>query len=447
MLLVLSVVLLPYEAIKLLPSAYRPISLIPIAFLFMFALGSIGKGAARSSQLKLLLFVLYALAASLVSYALSPYAELGDFLITLAAGFISFVGLSSALSKKACGTSVDEHVLWFAKLLGKAFYIPLAVGVMEAFSLAGVLPTSVNEFLIGIFGGNQSSRLCITTYEASWASMQMLYIAPVYAFLFYRTRRKTYAVAFATSILLLLFTNSMQGAICGILGLLFFPFLYSYSKGDLLQLAKKGLPVIVVAVVVAGLFLAFILAAPGSSYYRSRVLGFVGLDQLIQSDASSFIRICYPLFCLALLRFSPLIGTGGGSFPDYLSGLIERYTPWAASGAMPEVTRQLTGGQSISAMCFYTRIIGELGVIGFVIFAVFLKSVLVKLKTVSSLRGGALIVLWVSMTLCLLFQFQSFAYLPFWLMLALLSSLLLADQTELASAIDLSQKQVVLRRK
>ena len=78
-------------------------------------------------------------------------------------------------------------------------------------------------------------------------------------------------------------------------------------------------------------------------------------------------------------------------------------------------------------MNFYARILGEFGLVGVAIFIFFLKSIISKLRAASFTDGATkkYLYLWLFITLATLLQFDSFAYINFWLMAALILSLTL----------------------
>lgn len=423
LLLVLAFVLLPYESLKILPSTYRPISLAPLVMLALFCIPLLGRAVQLRTVFRIFLFGGYALIVSLFQGIVHDgQFETLDFSLTLLLGVAVYIIFYLCLSHVALKVALPAYLSWFSRFMSKIFWLPLAVGIAEVLSLYGFLPGRVNEVLIGFFGARQNSRVCLTTYEASWASMQLLFFMPMFLYQYLVAKEKKYAVSFIIAAFLLFATGSSQGVITLVAGLLLGVVFIAYARGDVLQIIKKSIPLIIVVVFIAISFVAAVLFLPNAQYVVSRITGFTNITELIHEDGSAFIRICYPLFGFCLFAMSPVIGTGGGSFSYYLPDLLNQYAPWAIS-SFPEVAGQIVGTASISTACLYTRIIGELGLIGIVLFCLFLMPVLRNLKLLTRVRGGEVWMAWVAVVLCLMLQFQSFCYLPFWLALAFLSSI------------------------
>lgn len=231
LMLLLTLFLLPYDAIPFIPSTYRPLSLVPFVVCALFSI-PLFKSSISKPGFRYLAFTAYALVSSLVALGLGgDRGQIEDFALTLVLGAIFFLVVAQCFKEIATGMTVDSYVLWFSRLMAAVYWVPLCVGVVETLSLYGVLPSSVNQTLVALFGGNQLTRLTLTTYEASWASIHLLFCIPLYAYCFARTKRKVYALSCAVAVFLLFATGSSQGFVTAAAGLAMSVFFHSLCKG------------------------------------------------------------------------------------------------------------------------------------------------------------------------------------------------------------------------
>jgi hypothetical protein len=121
---------------------------------------------------------------------------------------------------------------------------------------------------------------------------------------------------------------------------------------------------------------------------------------------------------LLIFKDHPLIGVGGGSFEKVFAEYIYTYYPWALK--FQEVVGDIEGRYAFSAMCLYTRVFGEHGIIGVILFFGFLIGVLSRLEKLKGTAAWSYIVAWVSMVMAFYFQFASYALTLFWIVPALL---------------------------
>ena len=197
---------------------------------------------------------------------------------------------------------------------------------------------------------------------------------------------------------------------------------YSYKKRRLLVLIKWIVIIAALVSLVLGLFVLFFTITGNDAYYATRLLNFTSFDRLIHTDGSSFVRLVFPFICLQMFMTNPLFGVGAGEFAEALPAFITEDYSWAIQ--FGEVTRYLNGTLTPSAVSLYTRVIGELGLIGTIPFFAFLISSVRCVGKVASCdepRGYHAVFL-CTVLLCSQLQFASFAYLPFWLAAGLLDA-------------------------
>lgn len=419
------ILLLPYDAFPIMPSTYRPISLVPFFISLLFIISDDGiRQIKLIGRRQLLILGFFALtfcgnAFRVLAGNIQPENYI-DTIVTLVIGLLAYFCFTSYLRWRATQESFATTLDRLLHLLSVAYILPLFVGCLEAASLNGLLPSSVNVALISFFGGNQSYRLTLTSFEASWASIHLIIAALCNLFLYRKDKSAFHFVCFCVATVLFFLTNSMQGVM--VLGCATAAFIlwYGYKKKRLLVIFRWML--IVVGVFVTFLFVLrlYFESSGAETYFATRLVNFTDLTRLIHIDGSSFVRLIFPLIGLQMFMMHPVFGTGAGTFAQQLPKYISEYYPWSVQ--FEEISRYLNGTLTPSAVCLYTRALGELGLLGSALFFAFVCSSFRCIGNVASRGGlqGLHVVYLIFVLICTPLQFASYAYLPFWLALALL---------------------------
>lgn len=421
----LAVLFVPYDAVRYLPSNYRPLALVPLALVAFFCARdllhvrlnrSIGLLAAFSCYAFVVTFVDYGLAGIMGSYF--------DCLFTIAIGFFVFFVSFCCFKSFACHRNAREYILWFADLVSKAFVVPICVGLVQVACIYHLLPSTVASAIATVFGSAQVGRVAMTSSEASWAASLMLFAAPL-IFITYKNSKKSLPLLELIAISALFVVSvSAQGIVTLGLGLLLFPFLLAYVRGDLLQLMKKAIPIVLIVCVLILLIPILVQIIPVPSYVRDRFASLTTIDSLIHSDGSSFIRICHPILCIMMWASSPLLGHGAGTFAVLYPDCIANAFPWAVDGRFSEVSLYFHGLAEPSPLNLYLRNLSEFGIFGFALYLLFVIACIRGVKSLSVLRRYELngILLWTGFLIAMPFQFQSYCYVPVLMGLAFVSA-------------------------
>lgn len=424
-LLTVGIMLIPYDALKVMPSEYRPIAIFPLLLALFFCFANRSYRLITVNRILLLAFCAYAVLSTLI---ISDNSDLNtgrvpSFILTLGIGLFLFFTFSILFFNEFEKRGVIGFFDWLFTWLSRAYVIPVFVGLVEMLSLIGLLPHSLGTALSHFFGSDQQGRLTLTSYEASWASFHLL--MAMFAFCY---RSKLTGAFFPRalliiSVLLFLYSQSMQGFLVAAVAAFIYIVWLSYIKGNFLTLVK-WVSLTAVAIFLSMVLLRTIYLRGGyDAYYTRRLLGFDGLDSLIRSDGSSFVRIIFPVICVRMFFDHLVFGIGGGMFASFLPGYIYCYYPWATS--FGEIAKELTGSLVPSAVCLYTRVLAEHGVIGGAIFIPFLIRVAKNFCYLADplnwkLRLSAFFLI---VVFCMPLQFASYAFLPLWLAFGLLDAL------------------------
>lgn len=419
LLFLLALFLLPFEAIKgILPSVYRPISLYPLSIVFIFA---VFKEVLEPKYNKMIFRYFVFASYCVVSSYIVTWIKFGDFhnttefAVTLVMGMIVFVASNYAFKLIKGKDSNDQYIYYVFKLLGNMYFFAIIIGIIEMLSILNIIPISIKANINKILGAGQLTRVCMGSSEASWLSMHLLMMMPIYIYLYRRTKLVRYMVAFILLCGIFTFNVSGQGITTLIITFFIYFFINIFKKNNL-KGAIKNLALIVFGLVGAFVIFKFIVSILPNTYYTVRIKNFTTINGLISSDQSSFIRIIYPYLDFRIFLNNPIFGIGGGNFPKLLGNYLAKFYPWAIS-AYGEVAVHVSS-ENASTGSFYVRLLGEFGIVGFMLFWYFASVVIKKFGKVRNCNQRNLVMFILITTFALLIQFDSFTYVPFWVMLA-----------------------------
>ncbi len=424
--LLLGIMLIPYDALRLMPSEYRPVSVYLLIVALFFALGSREVSLISKGRLLLFLFVTVAIITTSLIALQTKYdtARVPSFILTLLIGALLFAAFSMLFEFEMKDRGIGSFSDWCFTWLSRAYVLPVIVGVLEALSLQGLIPLTISTNLSRLFGSLQEGRLTLTTYEASWASFHLLIASIAYFYRFRMTRSLFSGTFLVIAVALFLYTQSMQGIMVVTIAAFVYVIWISYKRGNLLTLIK-WVALILLAVLALFLLLKIIYSSQErDTYYSRRLLGFEGLGSLIKNDGSSFVRIMFPVMGLQMFIDHPFVGIGGGMFASHMPSYVLSYYPWAVS--FGEIAEELAGKLVPSAVCLYTRVFAEQGIVGAVLFFGFLLHTFRGFAALSNVadwrcRTTAFFLI---LLICMPFQFASYAFLPLWLSLGFLEALI-----------------------
>ena len=419
----LAVFLLPYDAIHyLVPSQYAPVSIYPFFILLIYMIlnrrGHISLSKSGITVIVLFLYTAFISIFTNLAYvkSISIYVE---FILTYMIGAMVFFSADMYLHEKYADDN-SKLFKYLVQLLGKAYYLPLIVGVVEYCAIQDVLPSAIIDVFHAVFGGWQTGRLCITTFEASWASMHML-IAMVVYFSLLKMKigsKKINILCLFVSIGLFLILASAQGIITLAVAGLLYLFLSAYRDKKLLKFFRRFISVSVLIVIAFLLFYKILQLMP-NTYMASRILGFTTLKNAFANDSSVFVRIGFPLIHLLIFKDHLLFGVGGGDFKRIVIDYIKEYFPYTMG--TPEIANIVSNGSS-SEVSIYLSALSEFGIFGAALFFYLIINCIKNLKN-QELYDADLICLFVAILLALPIQFGSWSYVPFWICLAFTNNL------------------------
>lgn len=395
-LFILSIFLIPYDAFKVLPSLYRPISIFPIILIFILCIPAIFKS--KFSRYIILFFCFYIISVFLgcfFSYINNSFYLFFDYFITITLALVVILSLYIVLSN----SHFYDFKKWFAIKVSNAYKIPILISLLDALSLYGVLPIEISRYIHLIFGGAQDLRICGFTYEASWLSMHLLFAFFSYAYLIKNNIKKlSNKLYLLLDFVIFVLLFSMQGYIIALI-VIFIGWLLSLNNG--ITLRKCIVPIIVIGVSV--LFIVFTSNINSDLYFISRLKN-LSLNHLLHNDASAYVRILNPTIGF-LMGLEHPFGVGGGNYALFYGEYVTRYYPWGLSfyngdNEIVWFIERMNG----NAKCLYSKLFSETGIISILYFLFLFKA--------NCYREDKFFGLWDICVLVMVLQFDSVFYLP-----------------------------------
>jgi hypothetical protein len=397
---------IPFLSVPIFPSAYRPVSFIflaPLGLLYIIILLKKKELTDNRALYWYCLFCAYIFIHSLFLSGLQQgrWSEFGfDFLLV-------FLGMCTLMGAFLASIELSERR--FLQVINITFVMVIIIGVIEILSLFGPLSSSIRDVMMNIINGKTSSRLQLSTSEASWAGKVVLMMIPVF---WVQRKNIFFYLCFLLSCLFLVLTFSLDVYFTTVMAVLF-----------LLILRKKWNALIFSFVVLIGVTSLFIYVLPfladnisgQTSYYLSRIsklenIQFIDIWTLLTIDGSVFVRIVYPIVSMEVFLDNFWFGVGLGGYPFEFNQYIQSYLDY---GVNHSETISKIVNLSATAKFFPGRVLAEIGIIGFVVFLIFQWQLINNFKMVKFNESSHLIKIigyWYPISLAFLLQFDSYIF-------------------------------------
>lgn len=424
---ILALAFVPVDAFPLVFSTtYRPVSLLLILPVFiLILLNSVYK---RKIDGLVLAGILALIGLSVISLLVTREAglELGgfsDYFVTFTIGIATFAVFRYTFIKvRDLTASNDDYTRLIFKYLVIGAMLMVVVGCMELIALyTPVLPAELKSVVNLMMSGKTTSRLQLMAGEPSWAARQALFGLPI--LLISKGRRSLWTLLL---FLMILLTFSLEGlALMALSFSIYITYIYWDRK---LVLAYNALKIatLVAAVMTVVFVLGKSVFLEKNEYFYSRFSRFseiklseITFSNAIYLDESVFIRVASPMIGIFMFLDNPILGAGGGNFRYYYGHYIREKFPRAMTLPYFMVAKQIRGKQD-QGKNLYTRVLGEFGLAGALIFIFFLSHMIGALKRAHFANPGIkrYLYLWLIICLVSLLQFDSLAYFNFWLLAA-----------------------------
>jgi hypothetical protein len=418
---ILSLISLPIDAfVGLYPTSYRPLSIIflMIAFIFQtYLILSEQKWQIFKFVYKrygiLIAFFIFSMVVSFVrtrQYIL-PLDGFYNALFTLGVGGITFV--SYDLFYRMLSQTNVSFERWISSLLSLIawIYAPLVIfGLIEVLIFFQWLPLDLKEGIVIFFSRKAYPRVQWLSGEPSWAAMQMVFSMP---FLLYKAQKSNlFKVISILSVVLLVLSFSLQGLLTFIIAM-FIAVVVLRPKW-----ITKMLVALVILSVITFLFYYFARTIYPRAHFLTRINRLMRVSSwldLVYLDGSVAVRLMYPWIGLVMFRLFPIFGVGAGNYRYFFPNIVRLRFPrlLRVSEVSSNITRMNANPKNI-----FTRVLGEGGLIGSALFSWFVfKSIKSAFNSFSPHKDWIILILIVAFANML--QFDSYAYVPLWFILAL----------------------------
>ncbi|MBI9036339.1 MAG: hypothetical protein JEZ03_17905 [Bacteroidales bacterium] len=400
------------DAYPVLPTVYKPIAIFYIApFFLIFIFKNIRNIflSNRSFSLFFLLYLLYFLYGFFISiffsrYDFYNYDGIIDYTLTFSIGIFSFY-FYFVFFKSYAQETIDKAF----DLIGK---LVVSIGFVEILTMLGIVPQTVEDVILTFFrGSGYGGRIVLINNEPAWAANTLM----VFLAFFHYKKNKWFVLLIQTELLL---SFSLKGYIM----------LFIFEVVRLLFIEKnyKSFFLLIIIIVLTIFFVNFLLLPTLSffgfenTHFGRRFLllseynlNFESIKYVLVDRGSGFVRIMYPYVGFLMFIDNP-IGWGGGNYRFLLGDYIYKY-PYAKFSGEVNANVELLNGNPKN---IFSRALSENGLLGFIIIIILSINIGKKAKR----QNNKLFQYFVLSLFCIFLQFDSYAYLPLYLILGLLYS-------------------------
>jgi hypothetical protein len=422
----LSLSLLTYDSLPYIPfTVYRPVAMFPMfgaSLLILFT-----DFRFKNGDLLLLGFFMYSIGHSLVVATMN-----GDLGSSISHAITQMFGLSMYRVSVYAAEQIkkDPELLKnVARCIAIAFVPPIAAGFLQLAD-AFVVKTGFSTALTGLFSEKvYIRRIQMLSGEPSWAAVHMLSGGLLMFFLYKRGFRKMSILLASTALLMVLSFSSYAYTVL-LLALVFYVLTTNKNRGRMIVIL--GACVFVIGFGVPYLIQAFNI----SGYFTGRFQ--LNFTQLWQNDNSVFVRIAFPLIGFIEFIRHPVFGVGGGFYYTEASELLRRY--FSSGLKFSEVYHLVyIRPEAATSRALISKVFAEEGLIGVSLFGGFLVSVFRRCGTNPYSKFAF------ALCLSLVMNFDSYAFLNFWLLLGFIQGGLFDMEIVFGEAPALKSMQVKRR--
>ncbi|MEI2464978.1 O-antigen ligase family protein [Niallia taxi] len=395
----ISISLISYDKLPFLHySSYSPSSIFTFfgAFVLILLLGYKPEGYDKW----LLIFI----GVSIVHSVLSAlyYDNIGksfSHIVTLVVGFSVFITVRYAFSNKKANSNLYENILVLSMI------IPLFLGFLQFLNQMGLHLAFINNLTSLLAYKAYDGRIQMASSEPSWAAVHILTIG---AILLYKSKRKPIRrLVIAAMAFLFLMTFSSYGYGVFLLSLLIFGLITKKSR------MKVILSVVALLSVVFFVVPYVLDIFDVNSYFNQRFnYKYIFSQEFLQTDASGFIRIIFPVIGLLEFLHFP-IGYGGGFYYVHFNEYLVKYFSYGL--VFEEVQENYFVPGTATARNLFAKILSEEGFFQFIFFLLFLRGIF---KKATSAYGKYVLCL----AIAFLANFDTYAFVNFWFLLGVVSS-------------------------
>lgn len=398
-------VLFPVWSFPLFPGTYSIGLPLLASFLGVGALAAnLNKRKVNSFQFLFLLLFLMVVVSSCVFFFDSE-VNTKNLVIGLSSWILFFLSI--------CGYSYvfrvigeDRVISYFSKL----GFVIILVGVLE-FILKFVVGYSAIFSPISLFlSGETSTRIILTTAEPSWAVQLLVFVTP-FLYYSYQNNKSVYGkLAIFGVPIIFLGAFSLTGYMVVIMSALVY-----IAVNSSLRSILRYFSIIIALLLVSVFVYMYITSQPeySSLYFVTRVDKIISLfnsntsffENILLVDNSLYVRLGYPYIALMMSLDHPLLGVGMNQYGNLLGEYIHILNvPY--SQLSDEVTSHLINFNA-DPRNFFLKVLLDLGIIPFTIFAYILIMLFSSAKKISCKPKRDLCLSLLSINVAMMMQFST----------------------------------------
>ncbi|MED3749343.1 O-antigen ligase family protein [Geobacillus stearothermophilus] len=381
---------------------YKPISVIFFGISIFLLMTRKGFRLSCSDTEKILLsFVFYSVLHSLlVALQTGDVKSSIEHILSLFVGLIIYFSIISMLSNFR---KLKQFERAFNLLLVLTFALPIIFGILQILGLLS--GASLVNMLTSFFVSRTYGRVQMLSNEPSWAAIHIL--VGIILFNYYRKSYISSKVFFYLLVILFIFTFSMNGYVVLLITVIFYLLIKRRIKPLFLLFFSIFLFVVMGYVI-------NLLDLEGYYTYRFNFREYYDFDRLLHSDGSVFVRVVFPIIGLIQFLKNPIWGVGGGFYYLDFARIIQEQFSYGLS--FYEVYfNAFVNPSNANPRNLIAKILAEEGIIGFVLFSSFLFKIFTYCKSDYSKFIFCF-------SLAMVMNFDSYAFVDFWMMLAFLRS-------------------------
>jgi len=406
--------LLPFDALPVLPGSYRPIlAFISFAVFPIFFYYFVVTRGAKAHSFVWFFFAFYITSVPLSfikSYFIGSYAGSIDFTISISMGITMFLMMYCGFD--FASRTVEDYIGFVVEAVKPVIVIMLIVGGIEALSIFVHTIFAVKAKFIPFIAQFNHLGVQWLSREPAWGSINMLFLIPFLRHTRILKRQRVFLIVAYIELLLSLSAT----AIITVLLIEFF-FYFTVSRRKLKVITWFTIIIITISLTLGAYFKYSSEKNNIRQIERFRSLVTSNLlVNFLKFSSSETIRIGFPAAGVMEMVIDPLTGVGGGNSRYYMGEFFYQLMPWGKN--MNEVRAYLDRPSSSGTpRSLFPRILGETGIIGFGIFfiGVFLALSPAFRKETRQTKYGKLLIHCALTSVLATLQFDTFLLVPFWL--------------------------------
>lgn len=395
------------DAYPIFPSDYRPLTLVMLLPFFPMAFIKIVNIKFNKFKLVVTLFFLYILVLSFF-YSLFYFSDFTGF-------FDSLITISLAILSYSSFIIIFKYFNYTKKDFDFVFDIfsnfLLILAIIEVLSIYGLFPSIVKVIINNIFTLSSSRRLLLINRESSWASLTLLFVLSYFI-------HKNQIIKSIVTYFIIVLSFSMTGIILGTTLIIIYIF---RTKEFLKVFLFFSIGILLFSFFINYYEQLFYFLGIENQYTIIRISKWIGIFKnnseniirniLISDGGSTYIRVLYPLIAF-LEGIKSILGLGAGNFGLMAPNYVNVYN---LNTDIPLI-QLLMNGHYTAIGNLYSRVVFEGGLFGLWVIFYILKYIIRIAKEFNY-------VFLVIPIFLVFFQFSSYIYLPFIMVLAMLNFL------------------------